>query len=851
MKQFKMSARGTISCDVAKKLEHRRHARLKKSNDLELYNKEGTAERSGDKQPEKASASQKLMKTSGEWKARDIEYLRMGGRQDIQVLFSSSHDNDINCYEYSDQQARVSKKDTKRKQQTEQGSWKELREWKLRGPVSGGLKWKDGRGSRKRVELTWDELVDQKTDTSHDNLNLVYCRRKKQTQRSTRFVDIYKVQSKPTQESGQGRARQAPSTMEKTDIFAQFDEIQAKYNIDLAKTKPSQTGRRKPRNPSPSAHLPPRKLPARKLLRLKPSQQLKLEGLISEESPGVEPQSNLSQYQSLNYSVDPMVKKKETSASQKKFKDFSQQMKRRPLLGSRVLHVRNKSSATLIENKFASRIRPKKVKKISLNEQRSMHSEMLSNLREQSYRYISRGNPRNYFQKISKKTFKLGVKGVRGPGRLETGGEAGERSEKDLRIKEYEPFVKSVETESASQANVLEQIELKRETLLKEGLENKFASHHELFDEGGFARDADPQARKQSLKGKSGSGSVYNESLKPKRKGREHSEPKDLVKKSLQHKKKSVYKRSILNYTKPKNRKIKRKKDKKYLKDFSTLRAGESFKGRDRLGKRDHARPHLAQRRRGLFRPEAKPGTTQEGAGPAQKGEDKPVSSMTLNAVQTEGDKKGPVLQRPRHYIVNDILEKKGFDLNMLSGKNGKNAKKGAPPEFLFRPKQERQNSKSVKISLNNIRSSVAHLEKALAKEKNRLKNICNLTKAVKSKKMSKRKPLNLNLKTKENCDAKSPKQTRPAEAPAGEEPPSKKKALGEKKKKKTGKLSTKNLLNKFNKMSYFEFKKNMKGRRPDKALKRPKRGEERPPAEQEWGPLAVSKVKKTALYER
>lgn len=851
-----MSARGTISCDVAKKLLHRKHLRLKKSNDLELYNKEGTVDFSmGEVIPDKPCASQKLMKTSSEWKTREVEYLRLGEKQDIQGLFSSSHDNDINCYEYSDKLIRASKKNTKRKKRLEKGSWKELREWKVKPPHSRGLKWKKGRSSRKKVEMTWDELVDQKTDTSHDNLNLVYRRHKKPVQRSSRLVDIYKVQSKPMHEP-KTRARPAPNTLEKTDIFAQFDEIQAKYNIDLAKSKQLHTNRRNARGVSPTAHLPPQKRPTRKLLRLKPSQQLKLERLIGEDA-GEPAQNNLSQYQSLNYSVDPLVKKGEKSVSQKKFKDFSQQIKKRPMLKSKVLHVRNKSSATLVENKFVSRVRPKKIKKISLNDQNSMHSEILSNLREQSFRYLSRGNPRNYFQKLCKKNFQLGANR-----RLDTldapnNGECGsDAHEKDLRIKEYEPFVKSVETESASQVNALDQIELKREAFLKEGIQNKFASHHELFDEAVFAQ-ARPKARKQSLKEESERDSVYNESLKPKRKRREKSAPKDLIKKSLQHKKKSVYKRSILNYTKPKNRKIKRNKDKKYLKDFSTLRAGESFKAKDNLIRRRHEReaprPNLAQRKRGLFQGEKKGAPL--GIGQAAKVEEKPVNSMTLNAVQAESEKKGALGRRPRHYIVNDILEKKGFDLNILSGKNGK---KGSNAEFLFRAKPERKNSKSVKISLNNIRSSVAHLEKALAKEKNRLKNICNLTKAAKksiappkTKKPSKRKALNLNLKTKENCEIKSPKIPKPVETQTADEGASKKKPLLDKKKKKTGKLSTKNLLNKFNKMSYFEFKKNMRGKKPEKTHKRPKRAEERIAQEPEWGPLAVSKVRKNGLYER
>ena len=730
MKQLKkMSARGTTSCDVAKKLVRRRLGNCGRG-DLELYNKEGTTDVS---LPPKHSveSTEKLARTGSEWQKGYI------GISQKEAIFSSSHDNEVNCYEHSE--ARLP---SRRKTRQAQGSWKELKYLRT------------GLGREGRGGMTWDEIVDR-TDSSREQVNLVYRQKKALVQRSSRLVDIYKEKSRAMgskKKEGQGRAK---------DILAQFDEIQAKYDIDLDK----RAAKRKETSPKGEKS-------ARKAMRLKPGKQLKLEGLIGEE--GGRQKGDLSQYQSLNYSVDPLAKKAEKkSISQKKQKGTSQQIKKRPAFGTKPLHVRNKSSATLAENKFAGR-RPKKVKKISLNEQKSMHSELLANLREQSYRYIPRKRARNYVQQKNRK------------------------GEKDVRIKEYEPHTKSVERPSHSKGG--QHLELQREAFLEGELSKEFASHHELFEET-QAGERQPSPKK----------------------GREQKED---AKKSLQHKKKSAYKKSVLNYTKPKNRKAKRRKDKGYLKDFSTLRVGESFKFKERnvTLKMEKDFTRAVGRKKYVLKVERKFGGNQHSPaiGSAAKQEEKPINSMTLNAPEEK--------RKNRHYIVNDILEKKGFDLNVLSSKNGK---KGAK-EFLFRPKPEkRRKSKSVKISLNNIRSSVAHLEKALAKEKNRLKNICNVAKNKQKPKKIKKKT----TKTKENCEVRSPKAL---EAQTFEE------GRPKKKKKKAGKLSTKNLLNKFNKMSYFDYKRTQH----TKKNRRPRKLQVNEEEEEEWG-TSVSKPKKNILYER
>ena len=576
-----------------------------------------------------------------------------------------------------------------------------------------------------------------------------------------------------------------------------------------------------------------------------------------------------------------MKKQRKKSVSQKKFKDYSEQIKKRRLFGKKPLHVRNKSSATLIENKFVSRIRPKKIKKISLNDQRSMHSEILTNLREKSYRYIPKHKSKNYFQNLSKKKFKF--KRSKNPQiRVDDfNGEINKKEnedKKDLQIKEYEPYIKSVETECASHVNHVDHIQLKEEIFGKGELDNKFASHHELFDQIKKSSEGIPKQRKPSLLKNSERNSIFNESVKAKHKRREHSEPKELIKKNLQYKKQSGYKKSVLNYTKPKNKKIKRKKDKKYLKDYTTLRAGESFKLKEKFGgkKKEFMRGHGLHKKKNFFQMDKKifgVNLNSPFSGTQNKNEEKSSNSMALNPIQIEGDKKSSfIVKKQRHYIVNDILEKKGFDLNILSNKNGrKNNNNG---EFIFRgknqrkeqketkeQKEQRKQSKSVKISLNNIRSSVAHLEKALAKEKNRLKNICNLTKNTKkASHQSKIKKTNKKKHTihkhRDNVDTKSPNLNKIMETKTFEEGTLKKKIILEKKKKKIGKLSTKNLLNKFNKMSYFEFKKNLKGKRGERTAKRNKKqinNEEKLQYEDntDFGNYQISKNKKNPLYER
>jgi hypothetical protein len=899
MKQLKkMSARDTISCDVTKNLLKPKSIYGKVENqDLELYNKDGTTDVSLPPQvhsgsEKKDSSIQKMVRTSGEWKASQLKYLEMSSKKKVQPIFSSNHDNDINCYDYSSR----SKLKTKnvaglRKKKNAKPSWGNFKQIKSKEFLSRkGYERKGDTDSKNKVGMTWDEIIDH-TDSSKEKVNLVYRQKKSKIQRSSRIVDIYKEKSKAMYEPKKllfrSKKKKATESLNKKQILAQFDEIQLKYNIDLTKSKQTRTGRKIIRDVSPKAFAHQESRPERKALRLKPSKQLKLEGLISDDHDKPEKGSeNLSQYQSLNYSVDPLMKKqKKKSISQKKFKDYSEQIKRRAKKGNKPLHVRNKSSATLIENKFV-RVRPNKMKKISLNEQRSMHSEILSNLREQSYRYIPKAKTKNYFQKISKKKFtaKIRNQNKHEVKQFDGGSEVEEipklQTQKDLQIKEYEPYVKSMDTESMSFVNNVDHIQIKEEIFLKDNHSNKFASHQEIFDN--ISKDipdhTEPGPSKLSLKKNSRNNSVFNDSLKPKRNRREHSEPKELIKKSLQHKKQSVYKKSILNYTKPKNRKYKRKKDKNYLKDFSTLRAGESFKVKEKnmtqKTDKDFSRFNLPSKKKFTFKGEKKfcfQNQNSPNVSNMNRKEELPVNSLTLNGVAVEAEKKPSFLVRKnRHYIINDILEKKGIDLNVLSNKN---VKKGGNKDFVFWgkesrkevqvEKQPRKKSRSVKISLNNIRSSVVHLEKALAKEKNRLKNICNVTKNKpkiglnpKLKKTNKKKTINLNLKPKENCDLKSPKNFKMADKQLAEETHLKKKInMDKKNKKKTGKLSTKNLLNKFNKMSYFDYKKNRRGKQIEKQTKKHKRyiaHEDKLYLEgEDTEHHQVGKTKKTHLYER
>lgn len=879
MKQLKkMSARDAISCDISKNLVKRGISVLAK--DLELYNKDGLTDVSFPPEQfgsEKKGSCQKLMETSGEWKNPKVEYLDVSEKGALQGVFSSSHDNDINCYDNSEKSnVKIRKYPIHREKKTGKASWKNFKYLKAKGFYDQ----KNIVEAKRLGGITWEEILDN-SDSSREKVNLVYRQKKSQIQRSSRVVDIYKEKSKamyePRKPLLRSKKKLEASDSKQNEILAQFDEIQIKYNIDLTRSKQSRTGRKGMREasiPKGTSKEPRRE---RKALRLKPSKQLKLERLISEDNePNEKETANLSQYQSLNYSVDPLVKKpKKKSISQKKYKDYSEQIKKRVFQENKPLHIRNKSSATLIENKFV-RIRPNKIKKISLNEQKSMHSEILSNLREQSYRYISKAKAKNYFQKISKKNFKMKKRKYNKTDtkKFPEGSdyEHGERKGKDLRIKEYDPYIKSVETESLSFVNNIEHIELKNEAFLQEGLSNKFASHQELFDNisNKGLGEKDNQA---SLKKQSENNSVFNESLEPKRKRREHSEPKELIKKSLQHKKQSVYKKSILNYTKPKNRKYRRKKDKTYLKDFSTLRAGESFKVKEKnvtqKVEKDYSRFNFGSKKKFVLRPDRKlcfQNQNSPNPGNVSRKDEIPLNSLQLNPVG-EAEKKVPnPAKKNRHYIINDLLEKKGIDLNILSNKN---AKKPSNKEILFRgrnekkePERQRKKSRSVKISLNNIRSSVVHLEKALAKEKNRLMNICNVTKntkkhptALKAKKLVKKKTANMNLKIKENNEVKSPKINKIMEASHFEEISKKVKPNPEKKKKKTGKLSTKNLLNKFNKMSYFDYKKNQKGRYGERQGKKNKKNlnlEEKLNIEEENdNETFPEKPRKLHLYER
>ena len=154
----------------------------------------------------------------------------------------------------------------------------------------------------------------------------------------------------------------------------------------------------------------------------------------------------------------------------------------------------------------------------------------------------------------------------------------------------------------------MDHIQLKEEIFGKGELDNKFASHHELFDQIKKSSEGIPKQRKPSLLKNSERNSIFNESVKAKHKRREHSEPKELIKKNLQYKKQSGYKKSVLNYTKPKNKKIKRKKDKKYLKDYTTLRAGESFKLKEKFEgkKKEFMRGHGLHKKKNFFQMDKK-----------------------------------------------------------------------------------------------------------------------------------------------------------------------------------------------------------------------------------------------------
>ena len=339
MKQLKkMSARGTISCDVTKKLIKRSKVSQNQTRDLELYNKEGTTDASIPPKKRKGSEllSRKMEKSIEEWNSQEIGYLEMSQEQEVQGIFLSNHNNDINCYEYSDKISKEKKQiKIRQKKRDKKGSWKDFNDLKSRKFASKKIPWHPKENSSKKLGgLRWDEREDPNTDSSRDQVNLVYRQKKKPSQRSSRIVDIYKEKSRALYEPKKPvfHSKKKAGGPGRSDIFAQFDEIQAKYNIDLMKSKQIKTGRKKIRNASPSLNVQTENRKPRKQIRLKPSKQLKLEGLITDE-PVVEIQGNLSQYQSLNYSVDPMMKKqRKKSVSQKKFKDYSEQIKKEDYL---------------------------------------------------------------------------------------------------------------------------------------------------------------------------------------------------------------------------------------------------------------------------------------------------------------------------------------------------------------------------------------------------------------------------------------------------------------------------------------------------------------------------------------
>lgn len=286
MKQLKkMSARGTISCDVSKKLVKRGKVVQNQTRDLELYNKEGTTDASVPPQKRKGSGllSRKMGKSIEEWNSQEIGYLEMSQEQEVQGIFSSSHDNDINCYEYSDKLSKQQEKQKRHKKRNAKGSWKDFKELKSRQFESKKIEWESkGKSSQKIGRMPWEEMKDPKTD-SRDKVNLVYRQKKKPSQRSSRIVDIYKEKSRALYEPKKPvfHSKKKAGDIGRSDIFAQFDEIQAKYNIDLMKSKQIRTGRKKERKASPSVNVETRK--TRKQIRLKPAKQLKLEGLITNE----------------------------------------------------------------------------------------------------------------------------------------------------------------------------------------------------------------------------------------------------------------------------------------------------------------------------------------------------------------------------------------------------------------------------------------------------------------------------------------------------------------------------------------------------------------------------------------
>ena len=937
----KMANRNTTSCDVQKTLTSRSKLMdIKELDKLYLYKKIDSGEPSPKKIHQQGYSinknyfsNKKQLDLSTDWRSgqepirkREGNYIEVGKTSREELVFSSSQENGINFYEFSNKKKKklqplMRLKDTQIKRELSKGivdslkEAKSMKDDKLQSIWQEFNRIKEQHGLENDIPGTSLRKVDshrirdlsakRKSNIPISRMNLVYKEERTQVRHTpSKVVDIYKEKSRALYEergvSGKlaKKKKKHRKIAEKSDergkssfishtnkVLVKLEEIKARFNLNLTKGK----RKRKTKKLSPGIgwksgvpRVKPKKgkVPKQESIvkQVQLEEMIKINNQIAKgKQSDLSMSQKISQYQSLNYSERPKSKdssKMKNSGSRiykkLKIKEKGNTSNKNIKRCNERAHIRNNSSSTLVENVLikGTQNRGKATKKISNKDRNSMHSDMLINVREQTFKHMKDLSSRKYTKPISRTKRDLSTKNFSecrkrnfntGNSRRKINLQTRRQMiGKDLQIKEYDPLLKSEDCQNL--AKKVKQVE-KPSKVSNMDPENDqklltgkcFSSHHELYGQ------SEQQKKTQRISGRnkdSSDGIVVNKSLESiwsnKRLKRGSSYNDNLVFT------KKIMKQSVLNKKPSKNaEKDKPKLDKRSSKIKEELEAQRSFIVNSKK-KRAWKNRLVSEDKRKLRKQFYKQGSTTINNLSSKTKNEKEV--INYSGLVNESGRS--LVFRPKGYIVSNILEKKGF---LLSKKSSKIAKIEAIDEPTQNKKSEgkrRRQSQSVKRTVNGMRRSAVHLDKAIVKFNNKKPNFCNVSAIIKNKiksgfqqrvKKPKKKILHLNLKTKENLHVRSPKIKQHPEGAIGEEINKKRGIHFEKKKRKLNLLSTKNLLSKFNKISYFEFKKSRKGgeRTGQKLRKDPQEKDERTHKDQSERNFSVNKVSKRNLYER
>lgn len=532
----------------------------------------------------------------------------------------------------------------------------------------------------------------------------------------------------------------------------------------------------------------------------KPAKQLRLEELFKEDI-GTE------QYQSLNYSVDPKkvwIKKPDSQRKRVHATNRNNKTQKDKAYGKR-----NKSSAIVSKARL---------KKMNTLPKKKLNSDMVFSLRENKQKKKKRVI-KNYFQKLSKmiqnkeqKTKKKSVQ-IKKPKKYYKK-ESTLQNRKKGRIHVNGLNIKSMDMGLSSKMTNSSGIQMGREQSKEENYMGCFSSINNMNEEE-LKADFNLSGRKcgnvgMKVESISNMGKLYN----TKKKRKEKSEPKIYMKKTTKRKKKEKNKKSALSYITKKHLLTKKKHSKFCFKKYFNGIFAESLRTNIKINIKNNDRKQKVDTKIALKNKLFGKGLLED----SQIKTSRRIREKKCGSNRTKM-KKTPIIdidlinakpsKKSRKYVVNDILEKKGILINQF---NGKFKPKNISPDQFKKNRNSEIRSHSKKKPLSIIKSSIVNSKRLSSQGKVTTKVVNpfepKLKKMVLKKERNKGKKLKLVHQS--GIDYKqliSPKIKQILKFRRKDENLKNKKNIAQKQKNRTT-VTTKNLVNRLNKFSYFQFKK-------------------------------------------